>query len=188
MKGFAYGFTMNKIDIKRNAKGFSLIELSVLLAITGILAAISVPMLTSSLADMQLISDARNIATSMTHAKLGAISQLTHYRLSFALDQNEWSIEKWDRTSGQYALQKNPLKLGLGAGASGIAFHSSSPTSPAGYPSTSSPTVTFNSRGIPVEGSSIVYLSNDEENFAVSASISGKIQVWRYRDNQWLKQ
>ncbi len=179
---------MNRIDMKRNAKGFSLIELSVLLAITALLAAISVPMLTSGLADMQLISDARNIATSMTHAKLSAISQLTHYRLSFDLDQNEWSIEKWDRTSGQYALQQDARQLGLGVGGSGIAFLAASQTSPTGYPATSSPAITFNSRGIPVEGSSIVYLANNGENFAVSASISGKIQVWRHRDNQWLTQ
>jgi Tfp pilus assembly protein FimT len=178
---------MTKSNLKENDKGFSLVELSVLLAMTAILAALSLPMLTSSMHDMQLISDARSIATTMTYAKLSATSQMTHYRLSFDLDNNEWLLEKWNRSTDEFELQQATNDLSRGLANSGISFKANSGTAPTGFPTDSSTAVTFNSRGVP-DGVAIIYLSNDDEDFAVSASLSGKIQIWRYRDNQWISQ
>jgi Tfp pilus assembly protein FimT len=178
---------MTKGNVK-SEKGFSLVELSMLLAMTALLAALSIPMLTSSMRDMQLVSDARNIATTMTYAKLSATSQMTHYRTSFDLDGNEWKLEKWNRSSNAFELQQAINSLSNGVSNSGIAFKTNSGTAPSGFPTASSTEITFNSRGIPIGGVGIIYLSNEDEDFAVSASLSGKIQIWRYRDSQWISQ
>jgi prepilin-type N-terminal cleavage/methylation domain-containing protein len=177
---------MSKIGIK-GTRGFSMVELSVVLGLMAIAAAIAIPMLASSMRGMQLISDTRSISTTMTYAKMSAISQLTHYRVSFDLNDNEWQLEKWNRDDEEFELQQATNGLSRGMAGSGIAFRISSDTAPAGFPTTSSTAITFNSRGIP-DGVHIVYLSNEDDDYAVSASLSGKVQIWRRRNGQWVSQ
>ncbi len=181
--------TMIEIDAKPQERGFSLTELIMLLLISAILLAISVPLLGSAMHSMQLISDARNIATTMGYAKLAAASQMTRYKLAFDSTNNEWRLLRRN-SSGTYVLQNDVNQLSSGMRNSGIAFKSTSPTgtAPSGFPTTSSAAVTIDSRGIPREGASIVYISDNARNYAVSMSVGGKVQVWRYRDSQWVAQ
>ena len=176
---------MIEANLKKDKTGFSVVELCIVLAVTVILAAISLPMLTSSMHSMQLVSDARSIATTMTYAKLSAASQMTWYRISFNLSGNDWRLEKRNRSTLEFELQNSANGLSGGVANSGIAFRTTSTTNPPGFLTTSSNTITFTSRGTPQEGASIIYLSNNDEDYAVSVSLSGNIQVWRYRDNQW---
>ncbi len=165
-------------------RGFSLVELVVVLALAGVIAAFAFPVLTGSLRGMQLVSDARKIATSMSYAKLSATSQMTSYRLSFDLDSNQWSLLKRNRMSGVFELQQTVNQLSDGVSNSQIAFKADSTNAPAGFPTTSSSEITFNSRGIP-NGIGVIYLSNEDTDFAISVSLAGKVQIWRYQDNQW---
>jgi prepilin-type N-terminal cleavage/methylation domain-containing protein len=175
---------MASIRLKAN-RGFTLIELSIVLGLTAIVAAFAIPVLSDSMRGMQLISDARKIATTMSYAKLSATSQMTSYRLSFDLDNNQWSLLKRDRTSGDFELQQAVNRLSDGVADSGIAFKDDSESAPAGFPTDSATAITFNTRGIP-NGISIVYLSNEDTDYAVSVSLAGKVQIWRFRDNQWV--
>jgi Tfp pilus assembly protein FimT len=152
------------------------------------LAALSIPMLNSSMQSMQLISDARSIATTMTYAKLRAVSQMTQYRLSFDLNDDEWSLQKWNRETEEWELEQDTNVLSRGVATNEVAFKSESDTAPTGFPTDADTDITFNSRGVPIGGVGIVYLANEEEDYAVSASLSGKIQVWRYRDEEWVSQ
>lgn len=171
---------------KRNRNnGFSLVELSMALALTAVLAAMSAPFLSSSMRSMQLESDARSIASTMRYAKLGASSQMTRYRVSFALDSNQWRLEKRNRTTGLYELQQANNELSSGIANSGIAFKGTSSSAPAGFPTTSSTVIEFDTRGVPTAGVGIVYLSNDMTNFAISVSLAGKVQFWRQEDGAW---
>ncbi len=177
--------------MKKNDRGFSIAELCVLLGVSALIAAIAIPVLTSGMQSMQLISDARSIATTMSYAKMSAASQATRYRLSFNLDSNQWSLLKLDTSSGTFQLQQAVNALSRGVGHSGIRFKSTSSTAPQGFSTSSSPTLTFNSRGIlvePTSGVGIVYLSNRTDDYAVSASLSGKVQIWRLRDGAWIAQ
>ena len=179
---------MDKFEARRNNQGFSLVELLIMLGMLGLAAALSVPMLTSSMRDLQMISDARSIATSATYAKLSAASQMTQYRLSFNLANNQWSVAKLDRTSGNFITQGSTSTLGNGVANSGIAFKANASSAPTGFPAASSATITFNSRGIPVEGASAIYVSNSNANYAITVSLSGKVQLLRYKNNQWSSQ
>jgi len=185
---FAAGAFMHECHVKDCERGFSLPEMCIILAITAIMAAFSIPMVSSSMRDLQLISDARNIATTLTYAKLSAASQMTRYRLSFNTGNNEWSLSKLNRTSGNYEIQGPTNALRDGVADSGITLKSTSSSAPSGFPTTSSATITFNSRGIPIEGASVIYISNRNADYAVAVSLSGKVQFLRYTNSQWTSQ
>jgi prepilin-type N-terminal cleavage/methylation domain-containing protein len=169
----------------RNKRGFSLVELSVMLSIAAVMAAITIPMLTSSMRSMQLASDTRKIASAMSYAKLSAVSQMTRHQLIFNIYGNQWSLFKWNRDNNSYELQQDVNQLSLGTGNSGISFRSASGTAPDGFLTTSSTTITFDARGIPNDRA-IIYLSNEEMDYAISVSLSGKVQIWSYRDYAWV--
>lgn len=168
----------------KETRGFSLIELCVVLAATAIMAAVAVPMLTTSMRGMQLLSDARNIASSMTYARMSATTQMNRYRVAFDLGNNVWNLQKLNRGTGEYEPFEADNGLCGGIANSGIAFKTVSATGPSGFPTTSATAVTFNSRGMP-NAASAIYLSNEDTHYAVSVSIAGKVQVWRLQNGQW---
>lgn len=176
---------MHKCRIEKNSRGFSLVELAMMLGMATILAAISIPTLSSAMRGMKLASDAKSIATTLTYARVRAASQLTRYRMSLDLGNNQWTLSKWNRASSAYEMEQNTNTLANGLSNSGIRFKTDSGTAPAGFPSASSTTITFDSRGIPMEGSGIIYLSGRDTDFAISISNAGKIQLWRYQNSQW---
>jgi Tfp pilus assembly protein FimT len=173
-----------------DSKGFSLVELSIMVAMIAVLAAFSIPMLNSSLRDMKVISDTQSIATTLTYAKLQAMAQMTSWRLSFDVANNQWQLERFDREDGVFVMEQSVNTLSDGVSNSGIAFVSESDAAPTGFPTASSDAITFSSRGIPIqaEGPGIVYISSNSEDFAVSVSISGKVDIWRSQNGQWVSQ
>jgi Tfp pilus assembly protein FimT len=177
---------MADINSNRNQSGFSLIELSVLAGLLVLVSAFSIPMLSSAMEDMEMIGDARSIATAMTYAKISSTAQMIHYRVAFDLGAGQWNVEReTEQNSGEFEMENAINSLRDGDGGSEIAFNDSSGTAPDGFPTDSSATITFNSRGMPIGGAQIVYLTKSDADFAVSVSLTGRVQVWRYRNNQW---
>lgn len=172
------------------SKGFSLVELTIVIAMVAVLASFAIPMLNSSLRDMKVLSDTQSIATTLTYAKLQAMAQMTSWRLCFNLANNQWQLERFDRDTEQFIMDQSVKTLSEGVNNTDIAFVSESASAPTGFPKQSSATITFNSRGIPIqaEGPGIVYISNNNKDYAVSVSISGKVDTWRFRDEQWVSQ
>jgi prepilin-type N-terminal cleavage/methylation domain-containing protein len=176
---------MGKNRLKKNQYGFSLIELGVVLALMAVMAAIGVPMMTTAMRDMQLLSDVRSIASTMMNAKMTAASEMTHYRLAFGLANNKWSMDKGTLNGNSFNFAAGSMnQLGRGEVNSGIAFKSNSTTWPVGFTGASSSTIEFNSRGLPT-ARSIVYVSNRQQDYAVSVSLAGKVQVWKRQNGQW---
>jgi prepilin-type N-terminal cleavage/methylation domain-containing protein len=174
---------MFKIGI-RDTRGFSLIELGIVLVVAAVMATVSIPMLADSMRGMQLLSDARNIATTLSYAKLNATSQMTRFQLTFDLENNQWRLQRFNRATGLYELQQAVNGLSMGISHSEIAFKGNSANGPAGFPTASSTDITFNSRGVPT-AMGIVYLTNNDTDYAVSVSLAGKVQVWRLQNSQW---
>jgi prepilin-type N-terminal cleavage/methylation domain-containing protein len=182
---------MREYLLKKDNRGFSMVELAIALAIVGVMAAFSVPILNSSMRDMRLIGDARGIAAGLTNAKLSAAAQMAHYRLSFDLANNRWSTAKQSTTGGSFVTQGAVNSLTNAGSSIETVFKSNStstPPSPSGFSSASSPTITFNSRGIPIEGLSVIYISNSAVNYAVTVSLAGRIQLLRLTQGQWVSQ
>jgi Tfp pilus assembly protein FimT len=184
----------NKMRIIEEVWGFSLVEICIVLCVAMMLAAFAVPALSTSMRSMQLTADTRNIATTLTCAKLSATSQMTRYRLSFNLTGNQWSLEKFNKGTGAFELQQAANMLANGVANSEIAFKTSSSSAPSGLPTTSSSAITFNSRGIPVDAAgvptanNVVYISKSDTDYAVGVSLAGKVQIWKRQDSQWVTQ
>jgi Tfp pilus assembly protein FimT len=159
-----------------------------------VVSAFAIPSLSSAMRSMQLAADARSIASALAYAKLSATSQMTRYRLTFDLDSNQWSVEKFNRASGEFEAEQAGNALSSGIAGSGIAFKATSSAALTGFPSASSTIITFNSRGIPVDDTgtptaeNVVYISKDDADVAISVSLSGKVQVWNYHESGWCSQ
>ncbi len=178
--------------MKRN-RGFSLVELTMILAILAIVAGLSVPVLSSSMRNWRLAGDARNIVTALTYAKLTAASQMTRSQLTFDLSGNTWSVMKFNRSTNNYDLQGSINRLSDGLANSGIGFKSSSTSAPSGYPTASSTSITINSRGIAIDGSGnptthSVFLSDAGTDYVVTVSLAGRVQLWRNQNGSWMPQ
>ena len=180
--------------MNKNDRGFSLTELTVMLGMIAILSAFSIPALNSAMQDMQLNADAKSIATTLTYAKVHSSSQMARYRVSFILGTNQWRLEKFNPGTSGYDLEQATNTLSTGMAKSGITFQASADEGPPGFETLkeSSTEITFDSRGLPMGTTGyeagIIYLSNDNIDFAVSVSISGKVQLWRLQDGQWNRQ
>ena len=180
--------------LTRSSAAFSLIELCLLLTVVGVLGIFAVPMLSSTMRSMQLSAETRKIATSLSSAKLNAITQMNPYRISFDADANSWRLQKYDRTTTTFQTQQAENTLSDGLANSGIMLKSSSGHELTGYPSESSASVTFNVRGFPVDSTgaptanNVIYVSDSDCDYAITVSLTGKVQVLKYRSSQWVSQ
>ena len=171
--------------------GFSLVEILVVLAMAVILSAFAVPALNNAMRDMQALAEARNIASTLNHARLKATSLMTPYRVSFDLANNQWRLERFNDATDSFQLQQDVNELSRGLAGSGIAFKTKSETNPGSFPEDSSSVITFNSLGIPVNASNIptsnniIYLSRGETDYAITVSLTGNVDVWRTEKDQW---
>jgi Tfp pilus assembly protein FimT len=178
-----------------SCRGISLIEITILLGMMAVMAAFSIPTLTNAMHDMQLAADAKSIATTLTYARVKAGSDLARYRVSFVIGSNQWSLARWDPATSQYVTEQATNILSNEVSNSGITFKASSSTAPADFSTLtqSSTSITFSSRGIPIDdtganNAGIIYLSSADIDFAISVSISGKVQLWRLQSGQWVLQ
>jgi len=90
---------MRQYEKNRSPKGFTLVELIIVVVILGIAAAIAVPML-SSAADMQVRSAANRIAADLDYAKNLAITHQSRYCVIF------------DEANESYEIRVDPFGVG----------------------------------------------------------------------------
>lgn len=85
------------MKIKGSNKGFSMLELLVVMALITVLAAISYPAITRQLSHLRLKRDARNVMSELNAARLKAITNNTKYRVDFVLTgtPHTYSLSVW---------------------------------------------------------------------------------------------
>ncbi len=183
--------------MEKGEHGFSLAEIMVAVVLLLLFAALTVPSLSSSLNAWQLNADARKISTTLMSARLRTTSQATRYRVHFDVANNSCSAQRFNRTTGSYEdiADEAPITLSDGISNSGIRLTADSPSGPTGFPTTSSEFIIFNSRGIPITntdpavptGANVIYLSNSSTSYAVTVSVTGRIQLWKFDSSlsQW---
>ena len=186
---------------KNNARGFTVIELVVTIAITLLLAAFAIPNAVAALRAYRLSSSARAAAHQLSLARLRAETEFTNAQLVVDPATNSYSVQlcnaagKADNctAAGDYDNEGTQFLP------SGISFGFGPAAVPAGGQALLQQTLQtrFNSRGIPVllDGSGntnpndVIYVTDGVANtFAIGVTVGGHVRVWRYNMGGWYQQ
>jgi len=180
-----------------SASGFSLIEITAVLAIVLLIGVIAIPALKAGLQGMSTASDARAIAAQLALAKMRAASQFTDARVNFnsftknsTTNTYQYQVEVYNQGTSTWAIdQTGTHNTGVQNLSTNTSYGFSTITTPAGSqlsPITNWNTIQFNSRGIPVTsglaatGTYAVYINNGNGlYYAITVSISGNVQIWQ---------
>ncbi|OEU45432.1 MAG: type II secretion system protein GspH [Desulfobacterales bacterium S7086C20] len=89
---------MNYIH-NNNSEGFTLLEITIVIAIAGMLAAIAVPSLVSQLPRYRLSGAARQVMGDLMWARMQAVSEKNEFRI-FIIDSHRYQILDDDDNNG----------------------------------------------------------------------------------------
>lgn len=181
----------------RSARGVSITEILVVVALTGVIAAIAVPMSRNTLGDFRLRGDARSINNALSLTKMRAASDFTNARLFLDLSGKTFRLETWNKTTLAWATEGGITALS-GSDTFGYSAVATPPPNTqatiaqaaqcrnaAGAVIGNTACVLFNSRGIPVDntgaptGAGAVYVTDLTAVYGITISATGLIKQWR---------
>ena len=177
----------------KGLRGFSLIELLIVVTLFSIICAVAIPQVNGMLRGYRTINDARGIASQLALAKMRAENGFTQSRYNCNTTLRSCQLEictsKGAGTCNTFSAEGGPLLL-----SESVVFGVGSITTPAGSQTAIQNTnqILFNSRGIPVTTSGAptggygIYLTNQAgDNYAVTVYATGRVAVWRYDAGVW---
>jgi prepilin-type N-terminal cleavage/methylation domain-containing protein len=180
------------------SSGFSLMELLLVLAITGVLTATALPMMGRALGFHRLSGDARGAASAVALAKMRAAAVFGRVRVYVNVTGGDYHLEAWDAATstwladgGTRYLSTN-VSFGYGAvgtappdtqGTIGQATACKNDLGTANIANTAC--IVFNSRGLPIDVTTAepkveaLYVTDGTAVYGVTVAASGMIRGWR---------
>ena len=189
----------------RNQRGFSLIELMIVVAIALIIAAFAVPQITETLRNYRLAGDARNIKSEILLAKMRAAARFTRSRVRADFNARTYQTDLWNKETSTW----DPVAVGAPQFLSqGVSYGVAGMTDPppdtqdvlgqaaectagdtddpgGGGNMADTACIHFNSRGFPVDASGTataegaIYITSGTVVEGVTVSINGIGRIWR---------
>jgi prepilin-type N-terminal cleavage/methylation domain-containing protein len=191
---------VRRVNGSRGESGFTIMELLVAVGLSGVLIAIAVPMIGSTLGNFRLGGDAHNVTNAISVAKMRAAATFTRSRLYVDLSTNSLHVETWDSASSSwktdggttYLATNDRFSFGVvGAppsntqttiGEAAACLNTATPAVAIG----NTACVVFNSRGIPVDASTLnptgnyaLYVTDGTAVYASTVAATGSIRLWR---------
>jgi prepilin-type N-terminal cleavage/methylation domain-containing protein len=187
------------VTIRRlNDHGFSAVELLIVLAVVGSVAAMGMPISDGLIDDIRLRGDAQGLSSAVALTKMTAATKFSRSRLRVNEAAGTWQIETWQSTGtpgwivdgGAHQLSYDG-RFGPGP----VITPPPNSQSVVGQPSpclaadataiAGTACLIFNSRGLPVSSSGaptttqVLYLRGPTGVFAIVLGATGQLQVWR---------
>lgn len=185
-----------RTDLHSRENGFSFMELVVVLAVLGTIAAVALPVMTTTLAAFRLNGAARGLSNATAVAKTKGASQFTRARLFADLAAASFRVETWNTTTNQWDLDGSvatlPVNVTFGVGAVPTPPANTQPAlgqappclDGANMPIANTACIVFNSRGIPVDAalaptaSDALYITDGTTVEGVTVAATGLIGLW----------
>jgi len=177
-------------------RGFTLVELLVVVALAGVLAALAAPAMSSATRGYRLAGDARTLAHTVSLAKMRAAAAFTRVRLRADTGARTFSVEEWNGSAWVVHGGSQGLSQGIAFGFGGlvsappntqttIALSSAcldDAVPPA--PIAGTACIVYNSRGVPINSSGApaggngLYLTDGVAVYATMVAATGLSTLW----------
>jgi len=183
--------------LRTSSPGYSLVELIAFMAVMVTLAAFITPFTRGSINAMNLTSDARNVMSAVSLAKMRAAASFTQARVFVVLGSNTFYVERWRKNPAGWVTEGVVQQL-----SSNVSFGFPGVTAPPpntqpvlgqattclndlGVAIAGTACIVFNSRGVPVDNTNAptptgaYYLSDGATVFGITTTTGGMVQLWR---------
>ena len=179
-------------------RGFSLVEMLFVVALTGVVAAIAIPMMGNSLGFFRLSGDARSMSNTVALAKMRAAAVFGKVRVYVDRPGRSFHLETWNSATGQWAADGGTTYLSQGVTFSFGVVNAAPPNTQGtiseaatckdnmGADIANTSCVIFNSRGIPIDATAAgnpvvdaVYVTDGTAVYSVAVSATGMVRTWK---------
>ncbi len=182
----------------RQDSGFSAVELLVVVAIVGAMAAIGLPLSSGMIDDIKIRGDAQGLSAAIAQTKLTSSAKFTYARLFVNTATNRYRIQIWNKTgtpgwvsAGDEVLLSDRSRFGFGTALAPppntLATLAQAPAclDDVGGTIAGTSCFIFSSRGVTVTGAFLtattqaIYLTGPSGTFGIILGATGQLQVWR---------
>jgi len=178
-------------------KGFTIIEVIIVIVVIGIMAAIAVPNFLGYLPESRLKNASRDLFSNLQLAKIGSIKNNTDWAIVFNVAAGEYYVcsddggdSTWTGPGGNDTVEKTVVLADYG---SGVTYGNGSATTAAPLDTTFGDGVTFSGDVVVLEprgttqGSGTVFLTNVTNTpcIGVAMTSAGVVRLRRWTGSTW---